>query len=128
MPRNFPRILSLWAPPAAAALAIFLASSIPTPVQIPMPGIGDKFIHFGVYATSAFLLQRAMTASGSNSKIWLITAAIVGCYGISDEIHQLFVPGRFFEIWDILADFLGATAGALIYDKIRVFSGQKREH
>jgi VanZ family protein len=29
-------------------------------------------------------------------------------YGISDEFHQSFIPGRFPNIWDVLADGLGA--------------------
>ena len=32
-------------------------------------------------------------------------------YGISDEVHQLFVPGRTFSIQDMMADGLGALAG-----------------
>ena len=30
-------------------------------------------------------------------------------FGISDEIHQWFVPNRQADIWDLLADTLGAT-------------------
>lgn len=41
---------------------------------------------------------------------WLLTV----CYGISDEIHQAFVPTRQMSLWDLLADALGATAVILM--------------
>ena len=33
----------------------------------------------------------------------------VAMYGLSDEIHQVFVPNRSFEVADILADTMGAV-------------------
>ena len=36
-------------------------------------------------------------------------------YGISDEIHQYYVPYRNSELGDVLADFVGSVAGVLIY-------------
>jgi VanZ family protein len=32
-------------------------------------------------------------------------------YGLSDEIHQAFVPSRIASGWDFLADFLGSIWG-----------------
>ena len=33
-------------------------------------------------------------------------------YGISDEYHQMFVPGRTFDVLDMVADAIGSVAGA----------------
>jgi len=42
---------------------------------------------------------------------------VMGCilYGILDEIHQYFVPTRFFDVLDILCNIVGAILGVLIY-------------
>jgi VanZ family protein len=39
-------------------------------------------------------------------------------YGISDEIHQHFVPYRDADLVDVLADMLGAVMGVCIYQAI----------
>jgi len=36
-------------------------------------------------------------------------------YGISDEIHQYYVPQRYAELGDVLADFVGSVAGVFAY-------------
>jgi VanZ family protein len=43
-----------------------------------------------------------------------VVAAVVisTLYGVSDEYHQLFVPGRSFDVFDMLADFIGSVVGA----------------
>lgn len=38
-----------------------------------------------------------------------------GLYGVSDEVHQIFVPMRFFSTDDIFANFAGALFGVLIW-------------
>ena len=38
--------------------------------------------------------------------------AISSLYGVTDEYHQLFVPGRSFDVLDMLADALGSVVGA----------------
>ena len=51
----------------------------------------------------------------------LIVVAIVSIYGIIDEIHQSFVPGRFCSVFDWIADTLGAGMGVafrICYTKI----------
>ena len=39
-------------------------------------------------------------------------------YGLSDEFHQLFVPGRSAELYDALADTIGGFLGASIAAKL----------
>jgi VanZ family protein len=43
---------------------------------------------------------------------FFLIAAIASVYGITDEFHQSFVPGRDANIWDWLADTIGACIGA----------------
>lgn len=36
-------------------------------------------------------------------------------YGITDEIHQLFVPGRSGQVKDVIIDGAGSIVGILVY-------------
>ena len=47
---------------------------------------------------------------------FLLLLLIVFCivYGISDEIHQIFVPSRSSDIFDVIADSIGSIFGAFI--------------
>jgi VanZ family protein len=42
-------------------------------------------------------------------------------YSISDEIHQIYVPGRGFEMHDILLDNIGALMGIVLLGSVKAF-------
>ena len=50
-----------------------------------------------------------------NIKLVLLSLLICFLYACSDEIHQLFVPGRSGEVRDVLIDTLGACLGVSFY-------------
>lgn len=50
-----------------------------------------------------------------NTKLVLLSLLICFLYACSDEIHQLFVPGRSGEVRDVLIDTLGAGLGVSFY-------------
>lgn len=55
-------------------------------------------------------------------------AAVFSCiYASSDEIHQLFVPGRAGQVRDVLIDTSGAVAGILLAILIRKIWLKSRE-
>ena len=93
---------------------IFGFSSLSRPPQ-PPGGISNYMVHFTVYAGLGLLTARALAAGFSGD----VTRRVVGgavlissIYGVTDEIHQLFVPDRTFELLDIGADAIGAMVGA----------------
>ena len=43
----------------------------------------------------------------------VITIVLSSLYGVSDEIHQRFTPGRDSDPLDVVADTLGGTVGAM---------------
>ena len=45
----------------------------------------------------------------------LAAIAFATLFGLTDEIHQLWVPHRSFSLLDLLTDTVGATAGALTW-------------
>ena len=78
----------------------------------------DKIGHFVLYAVLGFL---AVAAFRNESWPFLRTHAVLlavvfaSLYGISDEWHQSFVPGRQTDILDWLADTLGAVAACGVF-------------
>jgi VanZ family protein len=77
----------------------------------------DKVQHFAAYAALAlatgFWFSRESLLKRSR-RVFVICAAIASVYGIFDEFHQYFVPGRSCDIWDWVADSLGGAAGAAV--------------
>src|SRR5690606_18555072 len=89
-----------------AALLFWQSSSATTGSLLSfLPAGSDKVAHFGAYAVLAALLT---LATGKTMVGWVLAVA----YGITDEIHQAFVPGRFASVGDLVADALGAALGA----------------
>lgn len=111
-------IIIPWVLLIGLCVLIFWQSSGPVPPRTPsLPGL-DKLVHAGVYALLAFLAARAFaTLPRSYAPRTLAWAAVVFAvlYGLSDEVHQAFVPERTADIWDLVADALGAFAGGAFY-------------
>lgn len=109
------KVLSLWGPVVLIMAGIFAVSAMPDPGR-PPAGLSDKGAHVIAYAVLGGALIRAL-ASGRATALtpWRLGAAIVltSVYGISDEVHQSFVPGRTPDWLDVLADAVGAVAGVL---------------
>ena len=74
-----------------------------------------KLAHVLAYAVLSWLWWRAL--SPNRQVTWPVLSVTVGLatlYGVSDEIHQLFVPGRHGQLADVLFDMAGALAMALL--------------
>lgn len=104
-----------WLPAAAWAATIFWLSSRPT---LPAPDVAnlDKAAHFGAYAVLGGLLAFA----AHRSRLPVGFAIVLGVlYGASDEVHQMFVPGRSPDVLDWAADAAGVVAACLLYNHWR---------
>ncbi|UCE53338.1 MAG: VanZ family protein [Desulfobacterales bacterium] len=78
----------------------------------------DKALHFVAYGVMGILFYRAYrTLRIKNYRQILILLSVVSAslYGISDEIHQHFIPYRNADLLDVMADILGAICGAYLY-------------
>ncbi|MGD2076358.1 MAG: VanZ family protein [Gammaproteobacteria bacterium] len=76
----------------------------------------DKVAHALVYGVLGALLL-ASQAPHTHGYGWRQMAAsilVASMYGITDELHQSFVPGRNVDLWDWVADTLGALLAVLL--------------
>jgi len=96
---------------------LFLGTTLPSS-SLPDTPSGDKLNHFAGYAVLSFLLFTWMRIKQGSAKgeirLFQKSFLIASVYGVFDEIHQLFIPGRFFEWYDILADINGAALGLAV--------------
>lgn len=74
--------------------------------------ITRKSAHFFAYLTLGVLTYSALRLHKLTPKFTIaICAAIVVLFAISDEIHQLFVPGRSGEVRDVIIDSVAGIIG-----------------
>ena len=131
-----------WLPVILWAAIIFLFSSNPDPYRflpaswrsaVPLPTLTNssaaellgQFLHFLEYAVLAFLLARAFYKTASTQSIY--TVIIASLFAFSDEIHQLFVPGRAFQLIDLIIDFLGILFGVFLYTRLKIEPQRRKE-
>ncbi len=110
-------LLALWLPVAGYMAGIFWLSSqsaLPGPRSSPTGSITTGCIT--ARRTPAWRWWRARacrraTAGGGAGAVSLGAWTIATVYGVTDEWHQSFVPGRMADPRDLLADGVGAALG-----------------
>ena len=108
------RRVRVWGPAWAMMALIFVLSSM-SGLPAATGGIDDGVAHALEYGALAALFLRALAgARWSGVTVWAAWCAVLMAtlYGITDEAHQWFVPGRTAEVSDLVADALGATVAA----------------
>jgi VanZ family protein len=132
------KIIKIWLPVLLWATVIFIFSSNPDPYKylpeawrsaVPLPTLSDssltewigQLMHFVEYAVLSLLLSRALyKTSTASTKIPALVILISMLFALSDEIHQLFVPGRAFQGVDLLIDLLGVLCGVFLYSRLKI--------
>lgn len=108
-----------WLPVVVWCAAIFVQSGFASPESLPSWPYGDKLLHLGAYGLMAILVVRALNAherwAGRIRPLWTLAVAVTVLYGFSDEWHQSFISERTADAADLLADGIGAVAGAGLY-------------
>lgn len=101
-----------WLWPIVLAALIFFASGRS---EVAGPDVQhiDKLTHFAVYGLLGTLVVRLRSG-----RRWSWTAlALVSLYGLTDEWHQSFTPGRIVELGDWVADTVGAAVAIALYTR-----------
>ncbi len=76
----------------------------------------DKGVHVVEYAILGWLCTRAAFNTWPSRAVWRIGGFaffVAALWGLTDEIHQAFVPGRVSELWDWAADCIGSALGTV---------------
>lgn len=75
-----------------------------------------KSAHFIAYLILGILSLHAIDEEKNTKFAWFIKALLICVlYAMSDEFHQLYVPGRSGEIRDVLLDSTGSLVGIIGY-------------
>ena len=108
------RRVRVWGPAWATMVLVFVLSSISGLGPIP-GGVDDGVAHALQYAVLAALLLRGLAGArwrGVRVRAAALAVLLATLYGVTDEAHQWFVPGRTAEVTDLVADALGAAVAA----------------
>ena len=109
--------LKKWGPVVLWMTLIFVVSAQPT-----LPAVEDRLLdlvikkggHMAAYGVLAGLIWSAVKpVSGKGwlaAVVWLMAVLYAG----SDELHQLFVPGRHGSLVDVMIDGLGALIAVIV--------------
>lgn len=105
---------------------IFFLSHQPG-AKLPLPGwFGfDKLLHMAAYAVLAAAMAYALPRrylSSRPGRAGILIVLFCFLYGLSDEFHQSFIPGRQPSLGDLAAD----TIGALLFIWARPDAGKQK--
>ncbi len=122
----------LYIPLAAYWVTIFILTSLPGRALPKVVLIfTDKAKHLIAYLILSFLLNFAIHFQKKykkyNDHSGITAFLIVAVYGLFDEIHQIFIPGRYFEWLDFLSDLIGSLIGILAAQWI-IEQNKKNKH
>lgn len=109
-------------------IILFTATTLPGP-QLPDIHLGDKIEHFSAFFILAVLLNLALIYQRKSYILFryaaFVTIIICLSYGAIDELHQMFIPGRFADIRDWLADSIGVLIGVLLLNFVKYLFNYK---
>ncbi|MCP4343614.1 MAG: hypothetical protein GY799_33240 [Desulfobulbaceae bacterium] len=110
-------------PMALAMGTIFFVSHQPgDSLSLPqLPGF-DKLAHmisYGVLAIAVFFAWSEQQKNSKSRAVMLATWVFCLLYGISDEFHQSYIPGRTASVYDLLADGVGAAMACAFWANLR---------
>ena len=115
-------------PVVVYCIAIFIQSSLPAPQPVVDFQLNDKLLHVAGYALLGALFLRAFQTIPfkTTARMLLLSILCASLYGLTDEIHQFFVPSRNCDIWDGVADGVGSVLGVTAYHLFWKFKGSKK--
>ena len=95
-------------------IVLFILTSIPSN-SLPSLGGIDKLEHFAAYAVLSFLIGLAanfqLVFTLKQIELYLVAFSIALTYALLDELHQIPIRGRYFDWWDLFANFIGILLG-----------------
>ena len=119
------KVVSWFLPVVVVMAGIF---GLSTRQRVPSAGfdvqvvaVTGHLVAYGVLAVALLIAFEQLGWQLRQAGIWAFAGAVF--YGLSDEIHQYFVPGRSADPFDLLVDAAGAAAALWVYIRIRESAG-----
>jgi VanZ family protein len=107
--------------------AIWLLSSTSLSLPVDSFPFRDKGLHFVEYGALGFLVAHAAFRTWPRHhplRTASLAVLVAVLWGLLDEIHQAFVPGRSSDALDLVADGAGAVVGASLRKLIFFATGR----
>lgn len=95
-----------------------IATAVNWPEEV-LKFLTRKAAHIFAYFILGLLLYNALRLHVDRLKPRLVAAVVFCClYAVSDEIHQLLIPGRSGEVRDVVIDTAAAAFGVMLCHKL----------
>jgi VanZ family protein len=100
--------------PLAYMAGVFFLSSLPGSQlrRLGLSALMWDLAHVPLFAGLAWATLWAIQGSVRPRVLWVAAACLA--FAVSDELHQMFVPGRFFSWGDLAADSMGIGVGIAV--------------
>lgn len=112
------KMIKLWLPVLVCMGIIFYASSLSGSDIPSLFPFQDIAFHILIYLILALFFSHALKNTYTDialSKVILFTIIFGIVYGITDELHQAFVPDRTASGLDVIIDGIGSFIGSIVY-------------
>ena len=114
-----------WAITILIAITIFVLSSMTFGGGYGTTNINSTIYHFTIFFFLGFFLLISLLKGKDDSFLLFIGIMIAIAYGITDELHQFFVPGRFCSLIDAAFDTTGILfAGVIYFVRVKIKKGR----
>ena len=98
-------------------IVLVVLSSLPQSTEIKSNGV-DKYYHLGAYGFLSFIVYFTLTFQNRISLFKRYSASftllLTSIFGMLNELHQLFIPSRTFNKFDLLANILGSLLMVIV--------------
>jgi VanZ family protein len=99
-----------WLPVVSLVGALWWSSSrTPAPTE---PHVLGALLHNAMHVVAYAVLAAAVWCAVHGPRAAVAAVTFAAAYGVIDEVHQAFVPGRVPSVWDVASDVCGALLGA----------------
>jgi len=120
------RTIKVFLPPIVLMMVIFALSSMPghttgghLNLLLYVEPQWQNLLHIPLFALLQILWLQAFTRIGRHGvPVMLVCLAISLIYSVVDELHQLYVPGRYASLSDMGLNALGVFLGSILFSCI----------
>ncbi|MEM9227710.1 MAG: VanZ family protein [Verrucomicrobiota bacterium] len=110
----------LWPVAMVVTVTVFSSQSVP-PTGMHDIIHKDKLAHLLVFGLLATAIYRACPPAWSQRKSIGTAIGFTVLFGLFDELHQGTTPGRSMDIYDWIADAIGAVLATLVYTRWQAY-------